>query len=327
MFKILKTSSKYALFYLCELLFNSQDFIKLEHDSLKSLLKQDGIAMTEIEIWKKVVAWGIANADGLADDVNSWAKEDFQKLQTALEDVLPLICYVSISSTDFYHHVLPYKKVFPKDLFKEILQFQLDSKYDPAKGNLQYSRNEKCIAAKSCLLNHKHVNWIIRHIKQVNGMLTQGSDDISLNLLYRGTRDGFAAATFHQLCDNKGPTITVARARDMAQLLGGYSPLDWKCEEVNCGVYNSFIFSLGDDELNGAIFSPVKDKTCAIYHGVNWGPCFGKGSAFSAGSNGSLQYGFCNASSESYHLPVHSDGDFAIDEVEIFDVATKYNYI
>ena len=28
-------------------------------------------------------------------------------------------------------------------------------------------------------------------------------------LLFRGSRDGFGAAKFHQLCDNKGPTLTL----------------------------------------------------------------------------------------------------------------------
>ena len=31
-------------------------------------------------------------------------------------------------------------------------------------------------------------------------------------LLYSGLRDGFEAEKFHQLCDNKGPTITLVKA-------------------------------------------------------------------------------------------------------------------
>lgn len=47
------------------------------------------------------------------------------------------------------------------------------------------------------------------------------SDDSynSWNLLYHATRDGANAAAFHQLCDSKGPTLTVARLKD-AGLLG-----------------------------------------------------------------------------------------------------------
>ena len=37
------------------LLFNAQDFTKLEHEPLKSLLMQDDIAMPEVEIWKRLL--------------------------------------------------------------------------------------------------------------------------------------------------------------------------------------------------------------------------------------------------------------------------------
>ena len=73
-----------------ELLFNAQDFTKLKHASLKSLLKQDGIAMPEIEIWKKVITWGIANTDKLTANIDGWVKEDFQKLGNTLVMSFPL---------------------------------------------------------------------------------------------------------------------------------------------------------------------------------------------------------------------------------------------
>src|SRR5689334_7531172 len=47
------------------LLLDSQEFTKLDHDSLKSLLMQDGLALPDIEIWNTVIAWGIANTIGL----------------------------------------------------------------------------------------------------------------------------------------------------------------------------------------------------------------------------------------------------------------------
>ena len=58
-------------------LLDSQEFNKLEHDSLKSLLMQDGLALPEIVIWNKVIAWGIANTNGLTADIESWRKDDF----------------------------------------------------------------------------------------------------------------------------------------------------------------------------------------------------------------------------------------------------------
>ena len=70
-----------------ELLFNAQDFIKLEHDSLKSVLMQYALAMPEVEVWNKVVAWGTANTAGLTGNIDTWAKEDFQKLGNILADL------------------------------------------------------------------------------------------------------------------------------------------------------------------------------------------------------------------------------------------------
>lgn len=73
-------------------------------------------------------------------------------------------------------------------------------------------------------------NWINQNMK------------IKANLLYRMTRDGPEILTFHQLCDNKGPTIT------LIHLENGYkvgffvsdsfdSTSEWKKDE-NCFIFN-----------------------------------------------------------------------------------------
>jgi len=45
-------------------------------------------------------------------------------------------------------------------------------------------------------------------------------------LIYRASRDGFLAKTFHQLCDEKGETLVVIKS-DAGWLFGGYTPLSW----------------------------------------------------------------------------------------------------
>lgn len=44
-------------------------------------------------------------------------------------------------------------------------------------------------------------------------------------LLYRKSKDG-AYDTFHKLCDNQGPTITLIKSTE-GFIIGGYTPLDW----------------------------------------------------------------------------------------------------
>ena len=50
-------------------------------------------------------------------------------------------------------------------------------------------------------------------------------DSVSVELLYRASRDGWAASNFHSCCDNKGPTVTVIKSGNY--IFGGYSEEQW----------------------------------------------------------------------------------------------------
>lgn len=45
-------------------------------------------------------------------------------------------------------------------------------------------------------------------------------------VLFRASRDGRATAIFHELCDGRGPTVTVARVTN-GRLIGGYTKVAW----------------------------------------------------------------------------------------------------
>ena len=44
-------------------------------------------------------------------------------------------------------------------------------------------------------------------------------------LLFRASRDGFAAQTFHSKCDNKGPTVTIVKSGN--NIFGGFTEISW----------------------------------------------------------------------------------------------------
>jgi hypothetical protein len=46
------------------------------------------------------------------------------------------------------------------------------------------------------------------------------------NLLYRGSRDGFAAASFHSKCDHKSNTLTLIETTKGFSF-GGFTPIPW----------------------------------------------------------------------------------------------------
>ena len=62
-------------------------------------------------------------------------------------------------------------------------------------------------------------------------------------LLYRLTRDGANFSTFHSLCDNKGPTLTLIELMD-GHRLGMYTPLDWDMSDKEKNSPDIFVFSL-----------------------------------------------------------------------------------
>ena len=50
-------------------------------------------------------------------------------------------------------------------------------------------------------------------------------------LLFRASRDGFAASVFHSKCDHKGATITVVKSG--GSIFGGFTENPWKSKIVN----------------------------------------------------------------------------------------------
>ena len=55
------------------------------------------------------------------------------------------------------------------------------------------------------------------------------STESTCSLLYRASRDGWAASNFHARCDNKGPTVTVVLSG--TNIFGGFTETSWSGKE------------------------------------------------------------------------------------------------
>ncbi|UZO17155.1 uncharacterized protein OCT59_008516 [Rhizophagus irregularis] len=71
-------------------------------------------------------------------------------------------------------------------------------------------------------------------------------------LIFRGTRDGFSASKFHEVCDYKSHTISIVKVKDSNEILGGYNPIIWKSDDEKYAIYNYPNFGpvFGAGELN-----------------------------------------------------------------------------
>ena len=78
-------------------------------------------------------------------------------------------------------------------------------------------------------------------------------------LLYQISRDGPSANLFHDLCDNKGPTLILVKT-DTGHVFGGFNPLSWISEYMYNESENSFLFSLTDGKYRKPIRCKVKNS-------------------------------------------------------------------
>ena len=79
-----------------------------------------------------------------------------------------------------------------------------------------------------------------------NWILNKNNDNnksIKAELLYRLSRDGNSYQSFHNNCDNKGPTLTFIYDENENKM-GGYTPLDWDSHSRWKRDNDTFLFSL-----------------------------------------------------------------------------------
>ena len=93
---------------------------------------------------------------------------------------------------------------------------------------------------------------------------------LTLTLLYSGSTHGWEQSKFHELCDEKGPTITVMKSK-AARVFGGFAMQSWdsKTEDYKADE-KAFIYSIDRQQIYRVI-----DTHKAIYCDSYWGPNFG----------------------------------------------------
>jgi len=92
---------------------------------------------------------------------------------------------------------------------------------------------------------------------------------VTLTLLFRGSTHGWSPKKFHELCDNKGPTITIFKSK-AAKVFGGFTQQSWDSQTGWKNDEKAFIFSMDRKQIY-----TVKNAKDAIYCDSFWGPSFG----------------------------------------------------
>ena len=95
-------------------------------------------------------------------------------------------------------------------------------------------------------LKQKILSDIITNINEldvINKRLLRQNKRTAYYLIYKATRDGDKAETFHAMCDNYNNTVTIIKTLK-GRKFGGYTYEKWEGEDINKVDNRAFLFSI-----------------------------------------------------------------------------------
>src|SRR3954470_22009565 len=100
---------------------------------------------------------GLAQNPELPSDPTSFSKGDFETLWNTLQQCIPFIKFRNLTSKEFSDKVLPYKKIFPKELYKGLLKEFLNHDYKPSSiSEQQITKEIKSANIDSKIITFQH---------------------------------------------------------------------------------------------------------------------------------------------------------------------------
>ena len=157
-------------------------------------------------------------------------------------------------------------------------EFKICAVYNNSRGPWSQIQKFKTLDIDSAILNES------KKREEFIQIILEWSGYKSMELIYRGTRNGSSAKDFHNKCDDKGPTITLFK-NDKGNIFGGYAPISWKNSGGWKSTPDSFIFTLTNIyDIKPTIFNRKNDND-GIFFYPNYGPWFGNGPNIGFGSD------------------------------------------
>jgi hypothetical protein len=180
-----------------------------------------------------------------------------------------------------------------------------------------------------CLLHHPRRSGWHSAIVADFPKLFEDFKDKQFTLLWRGTRDGFAACDFHSRCDGHANTLTVI-LDTKGNIFGGFTPVEWDSKSSSKAdpSVRSFLFTLKNPHKfparRFALKAAKKDK--AIYCGSGFGAHFYDIGVFDNCNTNTNSW--THFFGQTYTNDAGLDGktfftgsrDFQVKEIEVFEI-------
>ncbi|CAG8500609.1 17617_t:CDS:2 [Acaulospora colombiana] len=320
-----KELKDYCLELICDNpkpLFDSENFPSLDKDIFLQLIKRDELNFEEVDIWEHLIKWGIYQTPGIEEltDKTKLSEKNFKELKKTVNPFIPYIRFYEISSKDFFNKVRPFRNVLPSILFEDVMSF-LMAKTEPTQESLPSRMGS--IIDNSKIITRKHANIISNWIEKKDTFATINKRyRYYFTLLYRGTRDGFNANSFHQKVNGRGQAIAVIKVKESEEIIGGFNANGWSGN----GSYNQYNTYNWINNYDNFIFSFGSQKNYRIgrFNG-SYGIYDQAGTMINFGNSDLLlntgQNGSCSQS--SYDKCILDTRSFFAEELEVFSVVKK----
>ena len=145
-------------------------------------------------------------------------------------------------------------------------------------------------------------------------------------LLYKISRDGCSAQSFHQKCDGQGPTVTVLYNTNNT-IFGGYLSQSWNSSGGYINDPSGFLFRLQYNGSSNPLKFPASNANYAGYGHSSYGPMFGSGhdiNTFSGTINKSGNYfplnGYVSNIGATYNLNGQNSNSITNNNLQVTDL-------
>ena len=198
-------------------------------------------------------------------------------------------------------------------------EIRICSKYNDFKS--QWTDIQK-VKTTSNIIDFDNYSLILENNKEHEKILSNWINpdkNIKAELLYRLTRDGELYKTFHEKCDNKGPTLVLIHDTTNIKT-GGYTPLSWESFTKWKKDNDTFIFNLTNKKKFG---KPNKNRTASIHCNSTYGPWFDN-FGFDYGHNMKeckFQIGNAYLNANGIIQNENKDKYFKVKEVEVYKIS------
>jgi hypothetical protein len=295
---------------------STKEIKSLEKSILLYILDKNNLFINEIETWQDILKWGLSkHLEIKNDNPEEWTSQNFVDLRNTLKDLILLIRFKDITIKNFRYDIIPYQKLFPKDLWETLLDYYLipDNR---SSTSLLPSRIPKIDS--TIIINPKLLLLFASWIDKMNPPYNSFKYDFKL--LFRSSRDGLEPVKFHQKCDDIDKTLSIGKIQNSEQIFGGYNPLNWNGGGQWKNANESFIFNINnrDDSNTAKVSYVVKNQGNAIYCYQSNLPTFGGGNDLRFQNGGTITV----IGGHTYNnINLVSGSKF--DELEVFQIINR----